>query len=286
MRYYFRISKDICFKSFSLISALLTFGILALGLWLIVLKGFSAVSFDFISSSMSQGGLSGGILYQIIGTFILIFTVLLIVSPLSVGIALLRSFYLKNDKSRKIFTTFLYVINGIPSIIFGIFGFFLFVKFFGWGKSWLTGGILLSMMILPTVSLSLSEGISRIPKDYIESAKSLGLSSSAVIFSVVLPQSFSSFISGLLLGLARAAGETAPLLFTATIFSGADIPGGIKESPILSLPYHIFTLAQESYQPQALENAWGSVFVLILIVVFFSALALPFRLKSHEEANV
>lgn len=281
-----RTAKDICFMCFSSLCALIIFGVLALGIGLIVSKGVPAVSVDFISSQMSEGGLSGGILYQIIGTFILIVTVFLIVSPLSLGIALLRSFYIKSEKSRKVFTTFLYIINGIPSIIFGIFGFFLFVKFFGWGKSWLTGGILLSMMILPTVSLSLSEGIRRIPDDYIESAKALGLSSSAVIFSVVLPQSFSSFISGLLLGLSRAAGETAPILFTATIFSGVTVPDGIRDNPILSLPYHIFTLAQESYHPQALENAWGTAFVLIIIVVCLSTLALPFRLKSHEEANV
>ena len=123
----------------------------------------------------------------------------------------------------------------------------VFVGVLGWGKSWLSGGILLGMMILPTVTVALIERIESLPGKYLEAAAGLGLSRSQIVWSVVLPQSATGLITGSLLGLARAAGETAPIMFTAAVFAGASLPQGIRESPVLSLPYHIFVLAQDSY---------------------------------------
>ncbi len=280
-----RTLKENFFTGFVFVSGLITLGFLAAALGLVTFKGFRAVSPAFLFTAMREGGVSGGILYQIAGTVILALTTLSIVLPIAWGVALLRSVYIPNTALRQGLSFFLYTLNGIPSILFGIFGFFLFVKGLGWGKSWLTGGILLAMMILPAVAMNLSEGMDRIPKDYIENARALGLSRSQLIWSVLAPQSFSSFMSGLLLGLGRAAGETAPVIFTATVFAGAFIPKGITDNPVLSLPYHIFNLAQESYQPQALQNAWGSAFVLIAMVFFFNLAQLPFRLRFHEEAE-
>jgi phosphate transport system permease protein len=93
-------------------------------------------------------------------------------------------------------------------------------------------------------------------------------------------------ITGSLLGLARAAGETAPIMFTATIFSGATWPHAIRESPVLTLPYHIFILAQDSFDPAVGAKLWGAALVLLALVFLLSLLALPARLKTHEEANV
>ncbi len=280
-----RIIKDKLFSGFVIGCGLLMLGLLFLGLFLILKKGLSSVSLDFILTPMSEGGISGGVYYQILGTFILLGATLFIVLPISFATALLRSVYLKKSSAQKALTLFLYVSNGIPSIIFGLFGFFFFVKFLGWGKSWLTGGFLLAFMILPTVALTLSEGINRVSDEYIENARALGLGTTHIILSVLIPQSFSSFMSGLLLGLARAVGETAPILFTATIFAGATIPKGVVDSPVLSLPYHIFTLTQESYHAQALNNAWASACILIGVVFLLSFLALPFRIKAYEEAK-
>jgi phosphate transport system permease protein len=179
----------------------------------------------------------------------------------------------------------LYLLNGVPSILFGLLGLVVFVLFLGWGKSWLTGGILLGIMILPTVAVALAERIQSLPRQYLEAAAGLGLSQSQIVWSVILPQSFSGWITGSLLGLARAAGETAPIMFAATIFAGATWPHGVKESPVLSLPYHIFILAQDTFDPAAGAKVWGAAVVLLLLVFSLSLIALPFRLRLHEEAR-
>lgn len=179
----------------------------------------------------------------------------------------------------------LYVLNGVPSLLFGLFGFIVFVKFLGLGKSWLSGGILLGLMILPTVTAALIERIASIPRSYLEAAAGLGLSTPQMIWSVILPQASGGLVTGSLLGLARAAGETAPIMFTATIFAGATFPSGIKESPVLSLPYHIFILAQDSFDPSVGAKVWGTAVVLLALVGALSLIALPLRMRIHEEAR-
>ena len=123
------------------------------------------------------------------------------------------------------------------------------------------------------------------PARYLEAAAGLGLSQSQIVRSVLLPQSLGGLVTGSLLGLARAAGETAPIMFTATIFAGATFPHGIKESPVLSLPYHIFILAQDSFDPAVGGKVWGTALVLLGLVLGLSLVALPARLKLHEEAR-
>lgn len=285
MRNLLRLLKDRLFTLFAVMAGGLVLCLFAAGFFGVAFKGMDAVSWEFLFTPMREGGKEGGILYQMAGTGILVLTALAVVIPLSYGLAILRVVYCETNMMKKMAALFLHVLNGIPSILFGIFGFFLFVKWLGWDKSWLAGGILLAMMILPTTALALTEGMVRIPAEYSENAFVLGLSRSAVVRSVLIPQSLSSFASGLLLGLARAAGETAPIMFTATVFSGAAWPAGIADSPVLSLPYHIFNLAQESYPPELIGRAWATALVLILLAAGLSLAALPFRIRFHEEAR-
>ena len=266
-------------------SAMAACGILAFIVVAILVRGLPAVSWHFLTEQIRLVGAAGGIFFNLVGTFILIATAAVFSTPLAAGIALVHGVYLRNDRARRILSLVLYTLNGIPSILFGILGLLVFVKFLGWGKSWLSGGLLLGMMILPTVTVSLIERIKVLPAKYIEAAYGLGLTRSQVIWSVIMPQSFGGLVTGLLLGLARAAGETAPIMFTATIFAGATIPHGVKESPVLSLPYHIFILAQDSYDPSVSAKVWGTATVLLALVFLLSAVALPLRLKVHEEAR-
>lgn len=265
--------------------ALLSCGILFAIMAFVATRGFSALSWEFLTAQMEGVGASGGIWYNLIGTLILLGTALVVTVPLALGVALVHSVYLGGHRHRNKLTLLLYILNGVPSILFGIVGMIVFVQLFGWGKSWLSGGFLLSIMILPTVSITLIERISAIPRKYLEAASGLGLRRSQIIRSVILPQSIGGLVTGLLLGLARAAGETAPIMFTATIFSGATVPTAIQESPVLSLPYHIFILAQDSFEPEVKARLWGTAFVLLLLVSILSLIALPARLKIHQEAN-
>jgi phosphate transport system permease protein len=140
-------------------------------------------------------------------------------------------------------------------------------------------------MIVPTVTLSLCERIAAVPRKYTQAARGLGLTPSQTVWFVILPHSWTGLITGSLLGLARAAGETAPIMFTATVFAGAALPNGIRDNPVLSLPYHIFILAQDSFDPDVQSKLWGSALVLLMVVGLLSAVALPLRLRSHEESR-
>ena len=265
--------------------AALACGVLVMIALAILMRGLPAVSWQFYTEQIKLVGADGGIFYNLIGTFILIGTALAVSTPIGVGLALVHGVYLRGHRLQEKLTLLLYLLNGVPSILFGLFGFIVFVKFFGLGKSWLTGGVLLGMLILPTVTVALIERIASLPTRYTEAAAGLGLTPSQIIWSVILPQSLSGLVTGSLLGLARAAGETAPIMFTATIFAGATLPDGIKENPVLSLPYHIFILAQDSFDPSVGAKLWGTALTLLGLTVLLSLIALPLRLKIHEEAH-
>lgn len=265
--------------------AALATGLLLLIVGVVVWRGGAAISWSFLTENIRQAGAAGGIFSNIVGTLILLGTALAVSAPLAFGLALTHGVYLRHARWRVGLMTFLHLLNGVPSVLFGLLGLIVFVLFLGWGKSWLVGGLLLGFMILPTVTVSLAERIAALPRPYLEAAAALGLTQSQIIRSVILPQSFGGWVTGSFLGLARAAGETAPIMFTATIFAGATLPQAIRESPVLSLPYHIFILAQDSFDPAVGVNVWGTALVLLILVFSLSLLALPVRLKVHDEAR-
>jgi phosphate transport system permease protein len=251
---------------------------------LLVVRGAPALSLPLLIAEAQDAGVAGGLRYQIAGTLILMATALAVSAPVAVALALFLTVYGAPGLRRGLETA-LYLWNGIPSVVLGIFGLLLFGKLLGWGKSWLGGGVLLGVMILPAVTVNLVERIRAIPPRYLEAARGLGLGRTQVVRAVVLPQSRSGLFTGALLGLARAAGETAPILFTAAVFSGATLPTGVRESPVLALPYHIFVLAQDSLDPAAGARLWASACVLLGLVFGLSLAALPLRLRSHEEGH-
>jgi len=238
--------------------------------------GGASIDWNFIVAATRKGGASGGVAYQILAVAV----------PPALALALLHVVYLaRHPRSARIIDTLLHALNGLPSIVVGIAGLVLFVHWFDWGKSWLAGGILLGIMILPTLTLSLLERLAAVPQKQIESAAGLGLSRQQIIRSVWLPQSWTGLLTGSLLGLARAAGETAPILFVAVVFSGVTLPEGIRDSPILALPYHIFVLAQDTVNPDARANLWGAALVLVTLVALLNLAALPFRLRANDAAR-
>ena len=267
-------------------SAMVAVGILLGLVFVVAQRGFPALSWSFFTEQIRLVGAAGGIFWNLIGTMILLVAAFVICAPMAIGLALVERVWLRGEKWRRALRTVLYTINGLPSILFGIFGFIVFVQWCGWGKSWLIGGIVLALSMLPTVTVSLIERLKAIPASYVEAAAALGLNQAQIVWAVLLPQAWGGLITGSLLALARAAGETAPIMFTCTIFAGATWPHAIRESPVLTLPYHIFILAQDSFDPAVGAKLWGAALVLLGLVFLLSLIALPGRLKIHEEANV
>ena len=266
--------------------ALVAVGILLALVYVVAQRGAPALSWSFFTEQIRLVGAAGGIFWNLIGTMILLGTAFILCTPMAVGLALVERVWLRGDGARRAMRTVLYTLNGLPSILFGLFGFIVFVQWCGWGKSWLVGGIVLALSMLPTVTVALLERLKAIPAKYVEAAAALGLSRAQIVRAVLLPQAWGGLITGSLLGMARAAGETAPIMFTATIFAGATWPRGVVDSPVLTLPYHIFVLAQDSFDPAVGAKLWGSALVLLGLVFLLSLIALPSRLKIHEEANV
>jgi len=276
--------KNTFFKAFCWFAVSACFGMLIFLFGIIFLNGIPAINLDFITSRSFNFGAEGGILYQIVGSVLIVIVAAILSFPLAIGTAIFKSEYLKSRKWKKLSDVLIFGINGIPSVVFGIFGLILFVNILGFGISWFVGSIILSVMMLPTITLTTFQSINSIPVLYRESSLALGLNKWQTITKVLLPQSFSGAITGLFIALARAIGETAPIMFIATAFSGVDLPSGIRE-PVSTLPTHILALAQQATNTDALQNAWGASFVLILLVMLFSTTALVIRKRklSHIQ---
>lgn len=152
------------------------------------------------------------------------------------------------------------------------------MNIFNTGISWFVGSIILAIMMLPTVTVTSFQAMNSIPDHYRENGYALGLNRIQIIRRIILPQSLHGIITGILIALARAIGETAPIMFIATAFSGVSVPKSLNE-PVATLPTHILALAQQATDPDALRNAWGSSLTLIILVMLFSALAYYGRMK-------
>ena len=247
-------------------------------------KGYSQFSYTFFTANDTAGAGKSGIFFQIVGTITLLATAVIITAPAATAIMIVE-YTIKNKKGIRALQTALHLLNGTPSILFGIIGFIFFVKILDLQKSWFSGGCILAIMILPTVTIAMITRLRTIPKDYLATARSLGLTEDALILRFILPYTKGGLLTGLVMGIARAAGETAPIMFTAVVFFGATWPKGIHDSPVLALPYHIFNLAQDMTGADAIPKAWATAATLLLLVFAISIIAAPIRAKSHEEAN-
>lgn len=231
-----------------------------------------ALSFEFIFS-VGEGesfGASTGIFAQLLGSLLLALSACVMAAPISFG-TMIYFQLIASPKQKNVLETIFTVLQGIPPLVYGLFGLLLFVHLWQWGVSLAAGAGILAMVILPTLVLNGISALQRIPKDYTEAAQSLGLTENAVIMRVWLPQAWPGLLTGFLLAMARALSETAPILFTATVFSGVVWPQSVFE-PVTTLQTHIFYLAQEGSNPQAISVAWASAAVLVMVVALFGLL--------------
>ncbi|MFF5785511.1 phosphate ABC transporter permease subunit PstC [Streptomyces sp. NPDC012693] len=259
------------------LGALLLPGALLLGMLGILLARGGAALHPAFWFSPSEGAAGGGIRDQILGTLLLLATTALIALPLGYGAGIVIGTR-ASARTARVLETLTVAVGGTPTILLGLAGYVLLCTTMGWGRSWLAGAVVLVPVVVPVVALTTAGRIRGMPGEITEAALALGLTSSQYVRSVVIPYTWPATLTGLLLGLARAAGETAPLIFTATVFFGAPaLPTGIVDAPVQALPTHIFTLSQDSGAPEAIAQAWGSALVLVLITAGLLSLAVLLR---------
>ena len=264
-------------------STAITLALLFAILGLLASRGAGALSTGFFTEASQGFGAGGGVFYQILGTLLLMTTAGAIALPLAIGAALYRTEYL-GPSLRQTADLLIYALNGVPTIIFGLFGYMVFGLWLGLGLSWVTGVLILAVMVLPTMTVSTAEALEAIPGGYREAGLALGLGPWSVIWRVLIPRSMAGIFTGLFLGLARAGGETAAIMFTATAFSGVGFPRSLTE-PVATLQTHILVLAGEALNPAARLNAWGAALVLTAVVMGLSLGAMAARRRAGREAG-
>lgn len=262
---------------FALSAALATVVFLVVAVVAAVVSRAGAAFHPSFWSEAAVGSSGGGIRDQLAGTLLLVAAAGALAAPVGLGLGLVVAEYAGPRLARWLRALTL-TLGGAPSILLGLWGYWFFSTRLGWGKSWLAGSIVLAVVVVPPVAIAVAAAIGALPAERRETALGLGLRRVQLVRSVLVPQAVPGLVTGLLLGLARAAGETAPLLFTATVFSGAPtFPSGVRDAPVASLPTHIFTLAQDSAEPAARQAAWGAALALIVVAAVLVLAAVPAR---------
>lgn len=244
-----------------------TLGILILIIGFILVRGIPGLSVEFLTGKPRMMGREGGIFPIIVGTVYVTLISILIATPIGTAAAIYFSEYAKKGILMQVIRFFTEVLAGIPSIIFGLFGFAFFVVFLEMGWSVLSGGLTLSMMILPTLIRSTEESLKTVPMTYREGSLSLGATKWETVVKVVLPCCRSGVLTGLILGIGRAVGETAAVMLTV---------GGSLVLPLSPLDsartmaVHLYTLASEGLSD---EKTYAAAALLIIIVLVINSLA-------------
>lgn len=246
-------------------AALMITAILAVIIGYIVFRGFSSVSLDFIFTPPARAGKEGGISTTIISTLYLVLGSLIIAVPIGVASAVyLEEYARKNSRFAYLVNLTAETLAGIPSIVFGLFGFVFFVIFLGWGWSILSGAMTMAIMILPTITRTSQEAIMSVPREYRENSLALGAGKWQTIRRVVLPSALSGIATGIILSVGRAVGETAALLLTAG--SSLGMPMSIAD-PARTMAVHLYILAMEGI---SLERAFGTALVIVVLILIIN----------------
>ena len=242
-------------------ATLLTLLILIFIIGFILEKGLPVLSLSFLTSNPEDMGRAGGIFPTLIGTILLPLLAIIIATPLGIFTSVYLSEYTQETKMTKIIRFGTDCLAGIPSIIFGLFGYIFFVITLGFGWSILSGGLTLAVMVLPTIIRTSEEAIRAVPKSYREVSFSLGATSWQTVKRVVLPNALPGIVTGVMLSIGRSIGETAAVIFTAG--SSLRLPSSLLDST-RTMAVHFYILAREGISA---ENAYGTAATLIIAVL-------------------
>lgn len=247
----------------------------------IVIKGFPAISLEFLFGFPTEGMRSGGIFPAIIGTVYLTIITTIFVVPLGIAAAIYLSEYAQDSRWTRAIRIAIINLAGIPSIVYGLFGLGIFVLFFKLGTSILAASLTLAIMTLPVIISTSEEALRAVPQSFRVVSVSLGASKWQTIQQVVLPNSVSGILTGVILGLERAAGETAPILFTGAAFYLPTLPTSPLDAT-MALPYHLYVIStQVPGMPSEIQ--FGTALVLLVLVLGLNLIATLIRARARAR---
>ena len=278
-------SERIAFGIFRSMS-LLVVAILFIILGFIIIKGFSAISWDFITKMPEDGMTRGGILPAIVGTLCLIAGSILFSFPIGVLSGIYINEYANNGWLVRFIRVMTNNLAGIPSIVFGLFGMSLFVNTLGFGDSIIAGSLTLGLMTLPVVIRTTEEALKSVDNSFRHGSYALGATKLQTIRRVTLPIAYPNIITGLILSIGRVSGETAPILFTVAAYFLPKLPHSIFDQ-VMALPYHLYVLATSGTNiEESRPMAYGTALVLIMIVLFLNLLANALRKYFSKKVKM
>jgi phosphate transport system permease protein len=261
-----------------IVSMLLILYPLAVIVGSIISNGISGISWEFLTQDVRRHGAQGGVFPALLGTLLIMIGTALIAMPLGIGSAIYLHEYAGKGVVIRIIRVAVDILQGTPSIVHGLFGLAFFVPIFG--VSLLSGILIMAFLTLPIVIRSSEEALKSVPQSIREGSYAVGATKWQTIRRVVLPPALPGIITGSVLGLGRAAGETAPIMFTAVVFMGG---GTSLFDPIQALPYHLLELTKYIGAYPVEQNAWATAFLLLGIVLGMNAVAIIIRERFRIE---
>jgi phosphate transport system permease protein len=250
----------------------------------VILKhGAGAINWEFLSTPPTHGMREGGIFPAIVGTLCLVVGAVVFAVPLGVFAAIYLNEYATDGPLTRLIRLAIINLAGVPSVVYGLFGMGLFVIFLNFGSSILAGSLTLAVMNLPVIITASKEALDSVPQSFREVSRSLGVSKWQTIRHIVLPNAVPGILTGIILEVSRAAGETAPILFTVAAFYLPGLPKSVF-SQVMALPSHLFAISTQ-IPKISLETRYGTALVLLALVfgVNFFAIMLRARLRSNRR---
>ncbi len=248
---------------------------------LIISKGWSVLSFEFLFTMPRDGMRAGGIFPAIVGTFYLVITSIAFSLPIGVLAAIYLSEYARDNMLTRLINLAIINLAGVSSVVFGLFGLSLFVVFLKFGVSIISGALTLGIMTLPVIITTAREALRAVPKSYREVSFSLGASRWQTIRHSVLPHALPGILTGAILSIGRVAGETAPILFTVAAFYLPKLPHSLSDQ-VMALPYHLYIMTTQI--PGIPENyRYGTALVLVGLVLIMNIAAVVIRSKFRKK---
>jgi phosphate transport system permease protein len=280
-----KMSQRAAFILFRMLGILVV-GILFWILGFIVYNGMSVISWEFLSTSPTEGMTAGGIFPAIVGTLYLVLGSIVFAFPLGIMTAIYTNEYAGNGWIVRFIRVMTNNLASIPSIVFGLFGMALFVNTLGFGDSILAGSLTLGLLVLPLVIRTTEEALKSVPLSYRIGSLALGASKLETIRRVVLPMAFPNIITGLILSIGRVSGETAPILFTVAAYFLPKLPNSVFDQ-VMVLPYHLYVVATSGTDIETSRPiAYGTALVLIAIVLIMNLLATLLRAYFSKKVKM